>query len=99
MPLITEADPPRKRRPPVSAMILVIVVLLLAGVFGWSWYQPVILEYRCHGVGFGFGRAAGFEYLTGFERCTSGSLKELPDVWPVQLPPFTPSSVYLVWWY
>jgi hypothetical protein len=57
MPLLTEADSPRKRRTPVWVLILAAVVLLAAAVFGWSWFQPVKLYFGEWGwVAFGYNR-------------------------------------------
>jgi hypothetical protein len=54
MPLMTEADPPRKCRAPVWALVLAVVVLPLAGLFGWSCSKPVILGTQTPSVQFGY---------------------------------------------
>src|SRR4051794_37635397 len=44
MPILTEADPPRKRRHRWR-IVLAMVILPLAGVFVWSWFQPVVINF------------------------------------------------------
>jgi hypothetical protein len=53
MPLLTEADHPRKRRLLVWALIPAVVVLALVGLFGWSCVQPVRFGQRRRWVAFG----------------------------------------------
>ena len=55
MPLLAEADPPRKRRPPVALVIFAVVVVPLVGLIGWSCYRPIELHQSNHCVAFGYG--------------------------------------------
>lgn len=99
MPILTATDPPRKRRAPAALVILAVMILPLAGVFAWSCYQPVQLELGGHMVGFGYGSSAVLALVNHWQQHPSGSLRELPAFWSVQLPPFTRSRWYYVWWH
>ena len=54
MPILTEANQPRKRRASVWALILALLLLPPVGTFGWSCYQPV--KFVGGGVWVAFGR-------------------------------------------
>jgi hypothetical protein len=86
MPLLTEADPPRKRCAPVWALILAVVVLVPVVVIGWSCFQPIFLVFGKRKVAFGrttFPPAieSGYRRTTYFFQVTPGY-----GYWGVRLP-------------
>ena len=108
MPLLCEADLPRKHRAPVALAILAVVVLPLVGVFGWSWFQPVALRIGGNEVVFGYGPQAQPIYL--IDARYPERLRRLEDDTPgpetlrphsghinVSLPLTT--ETYWIWWY
>jgi hypothetical protein len=61
MPLLTEADPPKKRRSPVWALFLLAWVLLPVVAFAWSFVQPVRIGTQHRRITFGI---SNFDYST-----------------------------------
>lgn len=98
MPLLTEADPPRKRRVPVALLILAIMVLLPVGVFGWSCHRPVSVVVGSRGIG--MGRIAGEGFVRSWQQGGGTVWYNEPDngFWAVKLPGGQRTGWYIVLW-
>lgn len=93
MPLLTEANLPRKHRPPVWGLVSAFAVLLLVALFGWSFHQPVELAvnlaYELRGIG--FGRVT--QDPTDFAPSTSSG-----GLWSIKLPGGPKTGWYGIAW-